>query len=131
MYFVIVFHFIDSQLFNDTFFRLICCLYKYEIFRSETIPVCTINRDTLKINKFPELEEEDINALICSCEEELNNEDLLELNQNQHYDKFQDGVSEKPNEKVLTVKGLSKVFQLIETMKIQIMKDFRRLREMF
>jgi hypothetical protein len=95
------------------------------------------SRCTKDNNTFPELEEEDIDEVICSYEEELNNEDLLELTQNQHYDKFQDEVSEKPNEKVLTVKGLSKAFKLIKE-GLQIINDedsyherLFRLSEMF
>lgn len=48
--------------------------------------------------------------MIYSYEEELCNKDLLELNLNQYYDNVQQQESEKPNEKVLTIKWLSKAF---------------------
>jgi len=52
--------------------------------------------------------------VISTYEEELRDADLLELNKNQHYDKDQEEESEKLNTKVITVKKLSKAFQLIE-----------------
>lgn len=90
---------------------------------SETIPVSTINQETLIIgcNGFPELEE-DIDEMISSYEEELSNEDLLELNKNKNYDKVQEEESEKPDEEVITLKGLFKAFQLIEE-GLQIIND--------
>lgn len=58
-------------------------------------------------NSLPELEEENIDKVIHSYEEELSNENLLELNQNQYNNKVQNEESEKPNEKVLIIKRLS------------------------
>lgn len=47
-------------------------------------------------------------------EERLKNEDFLELDTNQNYNEVEEAESEKLDEKVLTLKGLSKAFQLIE-----------------
>lgn len=55
-------------------------------------------------------------------------EDLLELNISLNYDKTQDEESKKPDEKVLTLKGLSKAFQLIKGLQIIGNEDTNRER---
>lgn len=62
-------------------------------------------------SELPQLKE-NIDEVVPSYVEELSNEDLLELN-NQINNQNQDEECEKPNEKVLTLKRLSKAFQLI------------------